>query len=49
MFKNENRKLGVSRVCYASIFQPSMFVDCNKVRKHFVYILYAWNGSFPGV
>ena len=22
-FKNENRKLGFSRVCYSSIFQPS--------------------------
>jgi len=26
-----------------------IFVDCNEVRKNFVYILYAWNGSFPGV
>ena len=30
MFKNESRKLGVSRLCYSSIFQPS-----HKVRKHF--------------
>ena len=26
-----------------------ILVNCNEVRKHFVYILYAWNGSFPGV
>ena len=26
-----------------------IFVDCNEVRTNFVYILYAWNGSFPGV
>ena len=24
-----------------------IFVDCNKVRKHFEYILYAWMEAFP--
>ena len=28
-------------------FSLPIFVDCNKVRKHFEYILYAWMEAFP--
>ena len=41
IFKNESRKLGVSRLCYSSIFKPS-----HKVRKHFEWISYAWLEAF---
>ena len=41
-FKNENGKLGVPHESVARQFSGlSIFVDCNKVRKHFKYILYA--------
>ena len=39
--------------CFESVARQfsslPIFVDCNKVTKHFEYILYAWMEAFPGV
>ena len=42
--KTENLPFLESVACQFS--SPPIFVDCNKVRKHFEYILYAWMEAF---
>ena len=48
-FKKDKRNFAFLESVTRQVSSLPVFVDWNEVRKNFVCILYAWNGSFPGV